>query len=580
MWDARGRLLIGGLLLLVSRLSGLVLPASTKFFVDEVVAGRRYDKLWIIATAVGAATLLQGVTGFILSQILGVAAQYAITRMRQRVQKKIFRLPITFFDSTQTGQLVSRIMNDADGIRNLVGTGLVQVIGSILTAILAFGVLIYINWRMTAATAVVLLVFSLALLYAFRTLRPIFRERNKLTAELSGRLTEGIGGIRVVKAYAAERREDVIFGKGAHRLFRNIAKSMTGVSAMSGFSSVVIGAVGVVMMVAGGQAVQSGAMTLGDLVMYIFFVGILAMPIIELTAIGTQITEALAGLDRIHEVLSRTDESEEDEARSRRPEIKGEVQFEDVVFEYDKGVPVLNGITFIAPAGTTTALVGSSGSGKSTILNLVLNFISPTQGRIMVDGANLEEMRRDDYRRNLGVVLQDNFLFDGTIRENVSFSRPNASLEEIRSVCVIANADGFINDFPDGYETVVGERGVKLSGGQRQRIAIARALLADPKILILDEATSALDSESEGLIQEGLNKLRIGRTTFVIAHRLSTIRSADQILVIEGGRIIERGSHEELISMNGRYRTLHDKQYQYEKNLFVNPGEDYSNKGA
>ncbi|MFM8440015.1 MAG: ABC transporter ATP-binding protein, partial [Acidobacteriota bacterium] len=319
---------------------------------------------------------------------------------------------------------------------------------------------------------------------------------------------------------------------------------------------------------------------LGDLVMYIFFVGILAMPIIELTAIGTQITEALAGLDRIHEVLSRTDESEEDEARSRRPEIKGEIQFEDVVFEYDKGVPVLNGITFIAPEGTTTALVGSSGSGKSTILNLVLNFISPTQGKIMVDGANLEEMRRQDYRRNLGVVLQDNFLFDGTIRENVSFSRPNATLEEIRSVCIIANADGFITDFPNGYETVVGERGVKLSGGQRQRIAIARALLADPKILILDEATSALDSESEGLIQEGLNKLRIGRTTFVIAHRLSTIRSADQILVIEGGRIIERGSHEELISMNGRYRILHDKQYQYEKNLFVNPGEDYSNKGA
>lgn len=576
MWDARGRLAIGGVLMLVSRLCGLVLPASTKFFVDEVLARQQYHKLSLIALAVGGATLVQGATGFVLSQVLGVAAQYAITRMRLRVQQRIERLPISYFDSTQTGQLISRIMNDAEGIRNLVGTGLVQITGSVVTASIALVVLFYINWLMTLATAGVLLIFSGALFYAFRTLRPVFRERNQITAEVTGRLTESLGGIRIVKAYAAEKREELSFARGAHRLFRNISKSMTGVSAMSGFSSVVIGAVGVVMMVFGGNAVQSRVMTLGDLVMYIFFVGILALPIIELTAIGTQITEAFAGLDRIHEVLSMETEDEEDSAREPIGDLRGTIEFKDVHFEYETEVPVLNGISFVAAAGTTTALVGSSGSGKSTILSLVLNFIQPTSGVVLLDGKDLNTLRLRDYRHHLGVVLQDNFLFDGSIAENIRFSSPHASLKDIVKVCKIANADEFIESFPDGYDTVVGERGVKLSGGQRQRIAIARALLANPAILILDEATSSLDSESEALIQEGLNRLRKGRTTFVIAHRLSTIRSADQILVVEAGRIVEMGDHESLLSLNGRYRQLYDKQYKFEQNLFVNPGEDYT----
>lgn len=576
MWDARGRLALGGVLMLVSRLCGLVLPVSTKYFVDDVLRNQQYQKLTWIALAVGGATLVQGITGFALSQILGVAAQYAITRMRLRVQRKIERLPIAYFDSTQTGQLISRIMNDAEGIRNLVGTGLVQITGSIVTASLALVILFYINWVMTAATASVLLVFSGALFYAFRTLRPIFRERNQITAEVTGRLTESLGGIRIVKAYAAEKREELSFTRGAHRLFRNIAKSMTGVSAMSGFSSLVIGVVGVVMMLLGGQAVSTGTMSLGDLVMYIFFVGILAMPIIELTAIGTQITEAFAGLDRIHEIMTMETEDERDAGKEAIAEMRGRIDFKNVFFEYEEGVPVLTGISFTAEAGSTTALVGSSGSGKSTILSLVLNFIRPTSGAVLVDGKDLQALKLRDYRNHLGVVLQDNFLFDGSIRENIRFSNPHATPAEVIEVCRIANADEFIERFPDGYDTVVGERGVKLSGGQRQRIAIARALLANPSILILDEATSSLDSESEALIQEGLHRLRKGRTTFVIAHRLSTIRSADQILVVEAGKIIESGTHEELVANDGRYKHLYDKQYRFEQNLFVNPGEDFT----
>ena len=579
MWDARGRLAIGAALMLVSRLCGLVLPLSTKFFVDEVLGNKQYEWLIWIALAVGAATVVQGVTGFALSQILGVAAQYAISQMRLRVQQKIERLPISYFDSTQTGKLISRIMNDAEGIRNLVGTGLVQLSGSIVTASLALVILFYINWVLTAATALVLLVFSGALYYAFQTLRPIFRERNEITAQVTGRLTESLGGIRIVKAYAAEKREELAFARGVHRLFRNIAKSMTGVSAMSGFSSIVIGVVGVVMMLFGGDAVRSGAMTLGELVMYIFFVGMLALPIIELTAIGTQITEAFAGLDRIREVLSLETEDEQDAGKAPIAAVEGRIEFSDVTFEYEEGVEVLKGISFLAEAGTTTALVGSSGSGKSTILSLVLNFIQPKSGKILLDGRDLQTLKLRDYRHHLGVVLQDNFLFDGTIRENIRFSNPHAGEDDIIEVCRIANADEFIESFPEGYDTIVGERGVKLSGGQRQRIAIARALLANPSILILDEATSSLDSESEALIQEGLNRLRKGRTTFVIAHRLSTIRSADQILVVEAGAIVEKGTHDELIANAGRYKQLYDKQYRYEQNLFVNPGEDYQEQG-
>jgi len=413
-------------------------------------------------------------------------------------------------------------------------------------------------------------------MYAFKKLRPIFRERGEINAQVTGRLGESLGGIRIVKAYTAEKREELSFTRGAHRLFRNIAKSITGVSAISSFSSVVIGAVAVVMIVIGGNAVQGGSMTLGDFLMYISFTFLLAMPVIELTSIGTQITEALAGLDRIREIMEMTTEDEQDSTKEPIPDIKGTIDFGNVEFEYEKDVPVLKGISFHAEAGATTALVGSSGSGKSTILSLVLNFIQPTQGAIKIDGKDLQAVRLRDYRKHLGVVLQDNFLFDGTILDNIRFSNPEANLEKIKEMCRIANADEFIEKFPNGYDTIVGERGVKLSGGQRQRIAIARALLADPRILILDEATSSLDSESEALIQEGLNNLRKGRTTFVIAHRLSTIRSADQILVVESGEILERGTHEELIAKDGRYKQLYDKQYRFEQNLFVNPGEDFT----
>ncbi|MGI8811982.1 MAG: ABC transporter ATP-binding protein [Pyrinomonadaceae bacterium] len=578
IWGARWRLAIGSVLMLISRLAGMVLPASTKYIGDEVFTKHNYSLVKWIALAIGLSTLVQAATSFALSQILGVAAQHAITNMRMRVQQRIERLPISYFDSTQSGQLISRIMNDAEGIRNLVGTGLGQILGSIVTAIIALGVLFYLNWQLTSATLVVLIIFGGALGYAFKVLRPVFRERGEITAQVTGRLTESLGGIRIVKAYTAEKREQLSFARGAHRIFRNVAKTVTGVSAISSFSSVIIGAIAVVMIVVGGNAVQSGTMTLGDFLMYISFTCLLAMPVVELTSIGTQITEAFAGLDRIREVMEMTTEDEEDADRPALQTVDGTIEFEDVEFEYDRDVPVLKGISFYSKAGGTTALVGSSGSGKSTILSLVLNFIQPTKGVIRIDGKDLQSVKLRDYRRKLGVVLQDNFLFDGTVLENIRFSNPQASLDEIKEVCRIANADEFIEGFPNGYDTIVGERGVKLSGGQRQRIAIARALLANPRILILDEATSSLDSESEALIQEGLNHLRQGRTTFVIAHRLSTIRSADQILVVEAGKILERGTHAELVEMGGRYKQLYDKQYRFEQDLFVNPGEDFTGK--
>ena len=580
VWAARWRLALGGVLMLLSRLSGLVLPGSSQYLIDEIIIKQKTEMLKWIALAVGASTIVQAVSTFALSQVLGVAAQRAITEMRKRVQAQIERLPVNYFDSTQTGQLISRIMSDADGIRNLVGTGLVQLAGSIVTALIAVGVLFYLNWRLTAITILVLAAFGAVLAFAFKRLRPIFRERNQISAEVQGRLGESLGGIRIVKAYTAEKREEISFARGAHRLFRNVAKSMTGVSAVSAFSSLIIGAIGVIVILVGGNSVTSGAMTVGELFQYVFFTSLMALPIIELTSIGTQITDAFAGLDRIREILEMKTESEEDRLKQALPDVRGEIQFENVFFEYEKGVEVLKNVSFDAPAGTTTALVGSSGSGKSTILSLVLNFIQPTRGTILVDGKDLQIVKLADYRSTLGVVLQDNFLFDGSILENIRFSSPHAALEEIREVCRIANADEFIEKFPEKYDTIVGERGVKLSGGQRQRIAIARALLANPKILILDEATSSLDSESEALIQEGLRRLREGRTTFVIAHRLSTIRSADQILVVEAGEIVERGNHDELLALNGRYKQLYDKQYSFEKNLFINPGEDFIKDAA
>jgi ABC-type multidrug transport system fused ATPase/permease subunit len=572
----RSRLALGAGLMLVSRLVGLVLPASSKYIIDEVIGKQRAELLMPIALIAGAATLVQAVTSFALTQVLGVAAQRAITEMRKRVQAHVERLPIRYFDSTQTGKLISRIMTDAEGVRNLVGTGLVQLTGSIITAIIAIGVLIYLNWRLTALTIVVLLTFGGVLAYAFKKLRPIFRERGEIYSEITGRLGESLGGIRIVKAYTAEKREEIVFARGVHRLFRNVKKSMTGVSAITAFSSVIIGAIGVVMIMVGGNSVLTGSMTLGDLVMYIFFTGLMAIPVIEIASIGTQITEAFAGLDRIREIMNMSTEDEEDSTREELNGMRGEVEFENVSFEYNPGVPVLKNISFKTVAGSTTALVGSSGSGKSTLISLVMNFNQPLSGKIKIDGGELSKIKLRDYRSHLGVVLQDNFLFDGTVSDNISFSKPHATFAEIQAVSRIAHCEEFIEGFEKKYETIVGERGVKLSGGQRQRIAISRALLADPRILILDEATSSLDSESEALIQEGLRSLRRGRTTFVIAHRLSTIRSADQILVLENGEIIENGTHEELLANGGRYKQLYDKQYKFERDQFINPGEDFT----
>jgi subfamily B ATP-binding cassette protein MsbA len=576
LWIHRRRLAVGLTLMMISRLSGIVLPALSKYVIDDVIGKGRHELLVPIALVAGAATIVQAITSFGLGQTLGVAAQRAITDMRKRVQAKVMRLPVRYFDSTQTGVLLSRIMSDAEGIRNLVGTGLVQLVGGLLTAAISLGVLLYLNWRLTVVTAVVLGIFGGGMAYAFNKLRPLFRERGKIQAEVSGRLTEALGGIRIVKSYTAEKREEIVFTKGAHRLFRNIAQSMTGVSATTSGSTVIIGVVGVVMIWMGGNDIVAGRMTLGDFVMYIFFIGLLAAPLISIASIGTQITEAFAGLDRIREILNMQTEDEADAGKPALGAIRGDIRFEDVWFEYNPGIPVLKAITFQAAPGTTTALVGSSGSGKSTLISLVMAFNRPLKGRILVDGQELGDIPLRDYREQLASVLQENFLFDGTIAANIGYAKPGSTLDEIKHAARVAHCEEFILKFPEGYDTIVGERGIKLSGGQRQRVSIARAILAQPKVLILDEATSSLDSESEEMIQDGLKQLRTGRTTFVIAHRLSTIRSADQILVMEGGEIVERGTHDELLARDGRYRQLYDKQYKLETNRFINPGEDWT----
>ena len=580
LWARRGRLALGLVLMLVGRLAGLVLPALSKFLIDEVVGKGRAELLPRLAWIAAGATLVQASSSYGLSQILGVAAQKAITDIRRRVEEHVMRLPVRYFDKTQTGVLITRVMNDPEGIRNLVGTGLVQLTGSIVTAVLALGILFYLNVQLTLLTVLVLAIYGGALSYAFRKLRPLFRERGQITAEVTGRLNQALGGVRVVKTYTAERHEDLVFTKGVHKLFRNVAKSMTGVSATSAFSGIVVGAIGVVMIVVGGRALVQGTMTLGDLVAYSFFTGLLALPIVQIASIGTQITEAFAGLDRIHEILDTSREDEADESRAPIDDLQGDIEFEHVGFEYDEGVPVLRDVSFRARRGTTTALVGSSGSGKSTLISLVMGFNRPTSGRVLVDGRDLLSLRLAEYRRHLGVVLQDNFLFDGTVAENICYGTPAASSADVQRVSRVAHADEFIEKFEKGYDTVVGERGVRLSGGQRQRVAIARAILADPRVLLLDEATSSLDSESEALIQDGLRALRRGRTTFVIAHRLSTIRSADQILVIEAGEIVERGTHEQLLAHGGRYKQLYDKQYNFERDRFINPGEEFTPETA
>ena len=576
VWAHRKRLTLGLSLMFVNRLSGLVLPTTTKYLMDDVIGKGHWDLLPKLALAVGVATTVDAVSAFTNSQVLGVAAQRAITEMRKDVEAHVMRLPINYFDSTKSGILISRIMTDPEGIRNLVGTGLVQLTGSILTAVMALAVLLYLNWALTLVTIVILSGFGVGMATAFNRLRPLFRERGQINAEVTGRLAETLGGVRIVKSYTAEKREELVFAKGAHRLFRNVAQSLTGVSAVTAFSSLVIGAIGIAMMLIGGHSIRTGTMSVGDLFAYLSFTALMTMPVIQLASIGTQLSEAFAGLDRIREIRRMATEDQEDASRASLPDIRGDVEFQDVTFEYHEGVPVLKRIAFRAPAGTTTALVGSSGSGKSTLISLVMTFNRPKSGRVLVDGHDLTAVKLRDYRGHLGVVLQDNFLFDGTIAANIAYARPHATRDEIKAVSRIAHCDEFIESFEQGYDTIVGERGVRLSGGQRQRVSIARAILADPRILILDEATSSLDSESEAMIQDGLRSLRQGRTTFVIAHRLSTIQSADQILVLEQGEIVERGTHEELLARNGRYRQLYDKQYRFEKDRFINPGEDFT----
>jgi len=576
IWAHRRRLAFGLSLMIVNRLSGMVLPTTTKYLMDDVIQQQHWELLPMLASAVAIATIVDAATAFANSQVLGVAAQRAITELRKDVEAHILRLPIRYFDSTKSGILISRIMTDAEGIRNLVGTGIVQLSGSLLTASIAMCVLLYLNWKLTLVTILILGLFGGGMTRAFNRLRPLFRERGQINAEVTGRLTESLGGVRIVKAYTAEKREELVFAKGVHRLFRNVAKSLTGVSAITAFSSVVIGATGIAMMLIGGASIRNGTMTIGDLVMYLSFTALMTMPVIQLASIGTQLSEAFAGLDRIREIRRMTTEDQEDASKAALTELRGDVVFDDVTFEYNAGVPVLKHVNFHAPAGSTTALVGSSGSGKSTLISLVMTFIRPGAGRVLVDGQDLTSVKLRDYRSRLGIVLQDNFLFDGTIAENIAYGNPHATREQIKAVSTIAHCDEFIESFEKQYDTIVGERGVRLSGGQRQRVAIARAILADPRVLILDEATSSLDSESEAYIQDGLRSLRRGRTTFVIAHRLSTIQSADQILVLERGEIVERGTHEELLARGGRYRQLYDKQYRFERDRFVNPGEDFT----
>ncbi len=576
IWRHRRHLGVGLALTLVSRLAGLVLPASSKYLLDTVIGKHRGDLLLPLAGAVAIATLVQAVGSFALSQVISITAQRAITDMRRSVMRHVTRLPVRFYDGTQTGVLISRIMTDAEGIRNLVGTGLVQLVGGAITAVFAVAALLYLNWQLTLWILLILAAFGAVMGMTFNRLRPVFRERGAITAEVTGRLNETLGGIRVVKAYGTEKREQRVFTQGAHRLFRNVAKTITGVSAVTSIATAVTGIVAMVMILVGGRAILNGTMTQGDLLAYLAFTAMLAAPVLQIASISTQVSEAFAGLDRIREIMRTTTEDQEDAEREGVGRIEGEVRLEDVWFEYEPGQPVLKGVGIHAAAGTTTALVGSSGSGKSTLVSLVMAFNRPTSGRVLVDGKDLNDLKLADYRAQLGVVLQENFLFDGTVADNIRFARPDATRAEIEEVARIANADDFIRGFPQGYDTIVGERGIKLSGGQRQRIAIARAILADPRILILDEATSSLDSESEAMIQEGLRRLRQGRTAFVIAHRLSTIRSADQILVLEHGEIVERGTHRELMALGGRYRELHDRQYALESDRFINPGEDFT----
>jgi ABC-type multidrug transport system fused ATPase/permease subunit len=573
MRPRRGLLAVGLVLMAINRVSGLALPFTAKYLVDNVMIHRQSKLLMPLVGVVLLATLLQGVTSYTLTQTLSKAAQRMITELRRKVQEHVGRLPVAYYDSNKTGALVSRIMSDVEGVRNLIGTGLVEFLGGLLTAAIALVMLLRISPVMTGLAFVLLLVSMVGLRKAFSVLRPIFRERSKINAEVSGRLTESLSGVRVVKGYHAEQREHDVFTKGVQRLLDNVIKSLTTMSLMSFSTTALGGVVGALVMLVGARQVLAGKITVGQFSSYTMFLAFMIAPVFQVVGIGTQLTEAVAGLERTREVLDERPEDEDPRRTVTLPDIEGELAFDHVSFAYEPGKPVLQDVSFLSLPGTVTALVGSSGSGKSTIIGLVAAFHVPVEGRVLVDGVDLATVRLDSYRTRLGVVLQESFLFDGTIRENVAFSRPFAGEEEIMAACRIARVDEFAERFPDGYDTIIGERGVKLSGGQRQRVSIARAILADPRILILDEATSSLDSESEMLIQEGLAQLMRGRTTFVIAHRLSTIRRADQILVVEAGKIVERGTHALLYAAAGRYRDLYDRQHGLEANLFLATGE-------
>jgi subfamily B ATP-binding cassette protein MsbA len=573
MKPRRGLLALGFVLMAINRLSGLVLPASTKYLVDNVISKRQIQLLTPIVLAVLAATVLQGLTSFTLTQVLSKSAQKMIAELRRQVQAHIGRLPVSFYDANKTGALVSRIMSDVEGVRNLIGTGLVEFVGGMMTAVIALVYLIHTSVTMTGVAFAILLVFGYGINKAFATIRPIFRARPKINAEVTGRLTESLSGVRVVKGYHAEEREEGVFASGVKRLLDNVLKTLTATSLMSLSAAGLMGIVSAIIMELGAHKILAGTMTLGTFFAFNIFLGLLVAPVFQIVAIGTQITEAITGLERTREILNEKLEDEEPGRKVKLDRVNGLVEMQDVSFAYDTRKEVLHEVSFRSEPGTVTALVGPSGAGKSTVIGLIAAFYVPSSGRVLVDGIDLATVKLDSYRTQLGVVLQETFLFDGTIRENVAFARPDAREEEILAACQIARVDEFAESFESKYDTVVGERGVKLSGGQKQRVSIARAILADPRILILDEATSSLDSESEALIQEGLRYLMRGRTTFVIAHRLSTIRRADQILVVEAGRVIERGTHETLYALGGRYYDLYTKQHAVEANLFLAPGE-------
>jgi subfamily B ATP-binding cassette protein MsbA len=569
-------LLVGGLCLMaVNRVAGLVLPFTSKPLLDKVLSIQHPHPQMLpkIIALVFTAMVVQAITSFSLTQLLSKAGQRLIAEMRRQVQRHVGLLSVAYYDENRTGTLVARIMTDVEGVRNLVGTGLVEFVGGILTAVLAFLYLMHLSITVTLTVFTVMGAFVFVLQYGFKVIRPIFRERGKINAEVTGRLTESLGGVRVIKGYHAEEREAGIFSDGVDRLLDNVMKSLTMTSTLSAASTTVLGLVSAIVMWLGGHNVLGNTWTVGTYFQYNMFLAFMVAPVFQIVNIGTQLSEAFAGLDRTNEIMSELEENQSPGRTVKMPPIQGTVRFEDVEFSYEPGKPVLHGISFLAEPGTVTALVGSSGSGKSTIISLVCAFHTPTSGRVIVDNVDLAQVDLNTFRSQLGVVLQDSFLFDGTIRENILFSRPEATEEQFLFACRTARVDEFAERFADAYDTIVGERGVKLSGGQRQRLSIARALLAEPRILILDEATSSLDSESEAMIQAGLNQLMTGRTTFVIAHRLSTIRRADQILVVEQGRIVERGNHAELFAMGGRYYDLYTRQHGLEENLFLAPGE-------